>query len=219
MDTPHITDKTGKFQYKRNHDGTAAVVQYLEFASNLRIPENLDDLAVSSLLEYSIAHNECEIIHIPKTISRIEPAVFLSEGIKEVVVDKENPWFRTVDGLLIEATTNSIVFFPPEFPADKLRIPEGIRAIYNYAFSGCRHLKQLILPEGLESIGYGAFEHCGELTDLYIPSSVSYIGDWAFDNCQKLTLQVHEDVFKTIWGYFREFPDLNYELVEEKSNF
>ena len=211
-----ITDKTGKFQYRKHRNDTVAVVKCLEPVSCLRIPEMLDDFTVTALLEDAIAHDEHEIVYIPKTVAQIARAAFLSNCLKEVAVDLQNPWFHTIDGLLVETETNSIVFYPPEYPASELRIPEGICTIQDYAFSCCSNLKQIILPESLQEIGYEAFEHCEELTDLYIPSAVSYIGDYAFDDCPKLRLLVHEDVYSRIWGYFREFPDLDFKLVRER---
>ena len=215
MSATLITDKTGKFQYRKHPNDTVAVVKCLEPVSCLRIPEMLDDFTVTSLSEHAIERNEHETVYIPKTISQIEPATFLSDYIKEVIVDQQNPWFRTIDGMLVE-TTGSIVFYPPEYPASSLTIPEGILTIQDFAFSSCVNLKQVILPESLQSIGYEAFEHCEELTDLYIPSAVSHIGDYAFDDCPKLRLQVHEDVYHKIWGYFREFEELDFELVKKR---
>ena len=211
-----ITDKTGKFQYRKNPNGTVAVVKCLEPVSDLRIPEILDNFIVTSLSEYAIELNEHETVYIPQTISYIEPAAFLSDHISEVIVDQQNPWFRMIDGMLVETATGSVVFYPPEHPASSLTIPEGILTIQDFAFSGCVNLKQVILPESLQSIGYEAFEHCEELTDLYIPSAVSYIGDYAFDDCPKLRLLVHEDVYHKMWGYFREFEELDFELVKKR---
>ena len=211
-----ITDKTGKFQYRKNPNGTVAVVKCLEPVSNLSIPEILDNLIVTSLSERAIDLNEHETVYIPKTISQIEPATFLSDYIKEVIVDPQNPWFRTIDGMLLETATGSCIFYPPEYPASSLIIPEGIHTIQDFAFSSCVNLKQIILPESLQSIGYEAFEHCEELTDLYIPSAVSHIGDYAFDDCPKLRLQVHEDVYHKMWGYFREFEELDFKLVKNR---
>ena len=66
-----------------------------------------------------------------------------------------------------------------------LTIPEGIRSLQDYAFSGCCNLNKILLPEGIQAIGHEAFAHCEELTELYLPASVSHMGADAFDGCPK----------------------------------
>lgn len=214
-----ILDKSGRFQYSIQDDDTIAIVRCLERIPQLCIPEFLDGRKVTALLEDSVNNNDFETVVIPKTVSKIENPVFLADYIREVFVAKENPWFRTFDGILVDIEACSIVFCPPKNPVSVLRVPSWIRSVRDFSFSSCVNLKQVILPEGLESIGYESFEHCEELTDIYIPSTVTHLGDWAFDDCPKLTLWVHRNVYHRIWGYFREFDNLNFELVEEEPSF
>ncbi len=214
-----VLDKTEKFQYRLQEDGTVAIVRCLEEGSKLYIPEYIDGRKVTTLLGNSIENNDFQVVFIPKTVLKIEDAAFLSEWIKEVSVDENNPQFQMVDGMLIDVKECSIVFCPPENSVSVLRVPSWIRSVRDFSFSSCVNLKQVILPEGLESIGCEAFEHCEELTDIYIPSTVTHLGDWAFDDCPKLTLWLHRNVFRRIWGYFREFSNLNVELVEEEPSF
>lgn len=68
-----------------------------------------------------------------------------------------------------------------------LIIPEGVRKISSYAFSGIR-VERVVLPEGLENIQACAFKDCGQLKSIYIPASVKVIGDDAFCGCKKLEI-------------------------------
>ena len=214
-----MTDQTGRFQYCVQADGTAAIFSCLERVPELQIPEYLDDLKVTTLLSGAIEQEECEIVHIPVTVSKIEEAAFMADNIKEVVVDERNPWFRTLDGVLLETGTGTLIYCPPDASTAEFRAPAGVRSIGEFAFSCCSNLRQIVLPEGVTEIRHGAFEQCENMTDLYIPSSVAYIGTQAFDDCSKLTLWVHNDCYHRIWGYFRENPDLNFELVNEEPDF
>ena len=48
-----------------------------------------------------------------------------------------------------------------------IRIPEGVEAIGNYAFYGCRSLRGIHFPSTLRRIGSGMFNVCGNLSKLY----------------------------------------------------
>lgn len=214
-----MIDQTGRFQYCVQADGTAAILNCLERIPELRIPEYLDDLKVTALLDGSIEQDELETVYISMAVSKIEDAAFMADNIKEIIVDERNPWFRTLDGVLLETETDALIYCPPDAPISELRVPVGVRSIGKFAFSCCSNLRRVVLSEGVTEIEHGAFEHCENMTDLYIPSSVAYIGDQAFDDCPKLTLWVHNGCYRRIWGYFRENPDLNFELVSEEPDF
>lgn len=67
---------------------------------------------------------------------------------------------------------------------ESVTLPEGIVTIPGGAFYGCSMLKEVILPEGLKAIGDYAFSRTGYGTgeDLLVgaPDSVEYIGKCAF---------------------------------------
>lgn len=63
-------------------------------------------------------------------------------------------------------------------------IPEGIKYIFGYSFSGCSSLKNISLPSTLKNIYDYAFYGCTGITsDIVIPGSVSTISKYAFANC------------------------------------
>ena len=61
----------------------------------------------------------------------------------------------------------------PEPPAlcgesiEIIRIPEGVEAIGNYAFYGCRRLREVHFPSTMRRIGSGMFNVCQNLSRLY----------------------------------------------------
>lgn len=65
----------------------------------------------------------------------------------------------------------------------KIRIPEGITEIGDYAFEACSAATGLSLPSTLKTIGKGAFSGDAQLTELVIPASVQKIDDGAFLYC------------------------------------
>lgn len=78
------------------------------------------------------------------------------------------------------------VLSPPNNTAGSFRIPEGIRVIAPYAFSGNQNITHLILPESLQFIGEGAFWGCSCLVQVDFPSHLCSIGDRAFEKCTAL---------------------------------
>lgn len=69
---------------------------------------------------------------------------------------------------------------------EKITIPEGIKRIGKYVFSGMDDLKEVVLPKSLEFIGECAFESCINLDKLVISENVLRIDNDAFDNCSNL---------------------------------
>lgn len=209
-----LLDQSGQFQYRVQDDGTAAIVRCLSSAPELRIPALLDGREVTALLEESVANDETAAVHIPRTVSAIADTAFMAEHLRAVTVDAQNPWFRTVDGMLVDAREQAVVLCPPEDPMAVRRIPDGIRAVGNWAFSSCINLRQVILPDGLEDIGYEAFEHCRQLTDVYVPASVRHIGDCAFDDCPWVKLWLHRACLRSVYAFFRDFPGEVVEIID-----
>ena len=64
-------------------------------------------------------------------------------------------------------------------------LPNSVKEIGRYAFSGCSNLRDINMP-GVESIGESAFSGCSGLSQLYLPSSLTNIDDYAFYGCSGL---------------------------------
>ena len=52
--------------------------------------------------------------------------------------------------------------------AEELEIEDGVEAIGNYTFYGCRNLKSLKFTDSLKQIGGGSFTGCSALRKLYV---------------------------------------------------
>jgi hypothetical protein len=69
----------------------------------------------------------------------------------------------------------------------------AVTAIGDSAFSDCENLASIPLPPSVKRIGNGAFRGCLSLTSVTLPSSVTAIGDAAFGECANLTSVVLPD--------------------------
>ena len=86
-------------------------------------------------------------------------------------------------------------------------IKKGVTAIADFAFEGCKKLKEIILPSTLKKIGACAFEGCpiknitipksvksiepgafagSSIKSITIPKTVKKLGEGVFGNCKKL---------------------------------
>ena len=89
----------------------------------------------------------------------------------------------------------------------KVVIKKGVTAIADFAFKGCKKLKEIILPSTLKKIGAYAFEDCpiknitipksvksiepgafagSSIKSITIPKTVKKLGEGVFGNCKKL---------------------------------
>lgn len=84
----------------------------------------------------------------------------------------------TISGVLNSSADNPITLNEKDL--------EGVTAIPDYAFSGCKGLLNVVLPDSVTSIGAYAFYNCSSLINCSIPASVTSIGYQAFSACTSL---------------------------------
>lgn len=65
----------------------------------------------------------------------------------------------------------------------EVRVPDGVRVIFDNAFSENRHLRRVVLPAGLETVGNWAFNRCQLLEEAELPGGLLRIGRSAFRSC------------------------------------
>ena len=94
-------------------------------------------------------------------------------------------------------------------------IPNSVKTIGNWAFSGCGNLRTVTLPASVTEIGEGVFEVCTKLTSVRIPASVKTIQKWAFAECEALT-DVYYDGSEADWKKIVIYEDGNEPLLKAK---
>lgn len=81
------------------------------------------------------------------------------------------------DGSLQEISEN---MFKGNLSLTEYYIPEGVKTIWDGAFSGCKNLRSVSFPSTLGLILPLAFEKCTSLEEIVVPGSVRAICDFAF---------------------------------------
>ncbi len=176
-------------------DGVVNIAQFAfigcDNLTSITFPESLN------IIEYRAfwTCNGLTSIVIPKRVWYIDQQAFgYCYNLGTISVDSGNLDYDSRDNCnAIIDSTNTII----RGTANTI-IPESVKAIGDFAFSGCLPMKSFNIPECVTSIGSYAFCQCNNLVSVNIPQSVSAIGEYAFYNCYNLTssIEIPESVAK-----------------------
>lgn len=110
-------------------------------------------------------------------------------SLKEILLNDENLYFQTYDGLLLNEEMNHIVKCPQQAEGS-VEIPKHVTIIDAYAFESCEKLEEAELPENCVFIGTEAFSGCENLLELKLPENMEYIDHYAFTGCCQIDMVV-----------------------------
>lgn len=65
-------------------------------------------------------------------------------------------------------------------------IPNTVKSIGDYAFSGCSGLTSVVVPDSVTHIGEGAFYNCSSLARVEVKGTVASLGKHVFEGCASL---------------------------------
>lgn len=213
QEVPEVIEYScGEYKYILLSDETAEIVSHKKCnKTHITIPEMLDGHVVTSIKQ--AAFTECDdmlSVEIPSSINVLVGNPFKgSSSLQAIQVATDHPLLATIDGILFDKTTKTLVCYPIGLASEKYVIPKGICAIGDSAFWGgdlcsitipdsvtsigneafyfCEFLNQIQLPPKVTFIGDGAFGWCKKLANIKIPDGVTFIGDQAFFECKSLT--------------------------------
>lgn len=167
--------------------------------------------SVKMIGQYAFHQTRIQSLYIPKEVGNvgIKGDVFspcMGDGIKNIIVENGNPYFKVVDGALIY--NNRIQLYASGNEQTSYTMPDYVTGIAWMAFCGAYNLKYISLSKRLEEIPYGAFDNCIHLKKIIIPEGIKKIDNNAFWNCydlQKIGLpqsltQIGNDVFANVYG-------------------
>jgi hypothetical protein len=143
-------------------------------------------------------------ITLPASVTDIGRAVFSDcKNLSKITVEKQNPRFTDIDGILFDNIENKILCYPARKKETHYITPSGITAVGDAAFSACKNLVTIDIPAGVTTIGDWAFSGCESLTTIDIPAGVTSIGEWAFSSCKNLdsiTVEKQNPCFSDVNG-------------------
>lgn len=137
-----------------------------------------------------------ENITLPRNLSYFSVSAFNNcENLKAINVDKENLWYRSIDGVVFNKSLSELVCYPWG-SSESYTVPNGVVKIGEYAFYRRKSLKNIVLPEGLDTIGSGAFYECRGLLNITFPNSLKEIGKAALFECPLYRLTLPKNLKK-----------------------
>ncbi len=132
------------------------LLKYPQAKSTLRyaIPEGVVTI-------YSGAINSCanlRNVEIPASVANIATPIFSGcDSLRNIIVSDNNFSFYSVDGVLFDALTNTLIKYPAGKTETTYTIPDGTETISSQAFYPCTKITHLNIPESLLKINSFAF--------------------------------------------------------------
>ncbi len=141
----------------------STVVNYPNIlCDSIRIPDTVEyngnSYMVFGIDNYSFAcmKNVKKVI-LPKTIRSAPSLAFnYNSGIEEIIVDEENPYYTTVNGVMYTKDMKCLTAYPSAKPDPVFIVPEGPQSVAMFAFILLRNLKDITMPLTLNTMENGA---------------------------------------------------------------
>lgn len=188
------------------YDGLPVTVMYRGNKSN---PGNVRHLVISDTVRYvdknliSMCPN-IESVYYGASVENIASFSFLAGyglNFSKVEVSPDNPHYSDEGNCIVDLRTKALVlgtyntvipddgsveiigmraFSPAGNRLSSIKIPEGVKIIDRYAFTGCDKLESVILPDSLEVIEYHAFGNCKAIKKLELGGALKAIDPFIF---------------------------------------
>lgn len=182
------------------------VFQRAAFIRSLVLPEGLGRIGASAfegaymlgeiLLPDSVETVGCNAFYgcamakritIGKRLREIGVGAFSAcQYLKEITVDEENPYFKTMEGILYTKDARVLLQFPCGEIRHQIRIPDGVEKISPYAFSYAAHILTVELPRSVRYVGREAFRYCGNLASVRMLNPDTETDFFVFEDCRFL---------------------------------
>ncbi len=165
--------------------------------TSIHFPDSLEILSPTALDSCTAL----EEIYIPKNTLIFDPSTDEADvenvtyfgncrSLQNIVVDDDNPYHKSVDGVLYNADMTSLLRFPPAKEMESFVVPETVTSIAAGAFVDSR-ITNIVLHDNITFIGNSAFSGTN-IAELELPKNLSVIKRDLCNCCmnlKKVTLQ------------------------------
>lgn len=130
-------------------------------------------------------------------------------SLETITVHALNTHFQVRGGVLFRG--KKLICYPGGKKDTDYKVPEDVKEIEAYAFSGAGNLERVDLAEGMSHIGTSAFQNAG-LTEVEVPAQTIVWSD-AFKDCRRLEKAVLPSKYYTADRLFKNCPVLKTAVV------
>ena len=222
-------------EYKDNADG-CGLYRYTSSSTEtaFTVPDTHAGKPVTELMDFCLANAEyLTEIHIGKNVKTIGIwAMTNCQNLEAIYVSEENPYFKSVDGVLYNKDMTQLLVYPNakskivtdesgNTSGGEFVVPDTVKSIRANAFYLCGNLRSITFNEGLETVGDKAFLKCGGLESLALPSTLVEIGTDAFsylDNAKLTVIEIPASVEKIgDYAFFSSSSSVEKVIVHKNS--
>ena len=169
--------------------GNSAFYQPYE-ARTLAFPDTLQsiDSKAFAYLNYNKTAYVTEV-NIPASVTSLaKDAFYLASGLKNIVVDANNPVYASSNGVVMLKDTGDIYIWPQGNETTEFTLPATMTEIPDKMFQNNTSLKKVIVPASVTKVGSYAFSS-SKIEEIYFEDSANglTVGTFAFYNCPNLT--------------------------------
>ena len=144
--------------------------------------------------------NPLEIVHVPDSVGEIEPSAFgCCFFLKNIEVDENNLFYKSVDGVLFSKDGKKLLAFPAGRMDENYIVPEGVEMIGENAFqNSCAY--KITMPSTLKEVQDDAFWYSYNTIVDFSGSVVERVGERIFDDVEDLTVITNQDCLNGDWS-------------------
>lgn len=189
---------------KANEYYILGVKEAKQKVKSLTFPETIDDIPVTKVIcsedsfssfmyisEIVISKNIKYIgVHSSKDNVPYRDPFLLATGIASFVVDEENPYFASLDGVLYSKDMKTLIKYPnaKDFGLGYIAftIPDEVENISNHAFYLNDNIESITFGKNVNVVGFEAFKNCKKLDDVNFNDTLTELSKHAFNSCTNL---------------------------------
>ena len=218
-DSSFIKEPENEYKFEGN-EAILTEVPTESTVTDIIIPDEVDGKKVTKIDDFAACNLEAaKTISIGKNVKEIGPWAFENnQKLEKYIVDKDNPYFCDVDGVLFTKDMKTLLFYPnakgvkteivkdetgkeSEASFSEYVIPDTVETIRTKAFYKCPLLRSVTIPDSVKVLEEKAFFRCSSLQNITLPENLEYIGKDAFSYCTAFTEITIPNSIKTIETY------------------